>query len=302
MNRRDFLKQILGFSISLAIGGVALPTRVKGAVVAPITKLTANAFINETIRQRITDIKTKHPSWKLGETHCHSLFSDGNFNVSDLIHRSSRLGLDFLVITEHQIPKLYNLNCSLRSFTNRSKIIDEWNEKENEPIKLYPGIETSTQQGHMISVFPEDFLQIKNHNDIKSLYGPFDILPPQMELAAKHARLLNGVTIIPHPEIQRRYPFGAKVSFIRKHLTGLVDAIEDISSGHGYETNHSKQLNLASIGSSDDHFNLFIGTTVTSYDSKRHSNLLSAIRAKETTAIKIDNSLQPLVSAGRIIL
>ena len=81
-----------------------------------------------------------------------------------------------------------------------------------------------------------------------------------------------------------------------------MDAIEDISTGHGYDENYSDELGIASIGSSDDHFNLIIGTTVTAYDSTRHKDFISAVRARETQAINIDDSLRELIAAVRIVL
>ena len=83
---------------------------------------------------------------------------------------------------------------------------------------------------------------------------------------------------------------------------GLVDGIEDISSGHGYEKNYSKKLNLSSVGSSDDHFNLTIGTTATGYDGSLYTNLITALQAKATKAIKIEDSLRDIITAARMII
>ena len=301
-NRRNFLKRAAGFSFAVTASCFALPSSVKGSIAAPFTEFTANTFLNQNIRKRIAIFKSNNAGWEVGETHCHTIFSDGNFTVTDLALRASWLGLDFIVITEHQIPKIFDLECSLRSFQERLKISDNWNFPNLKPIKFYPGLETSTKQGHIITVFPEGFLQKKSYHEIRMLYGRFDEYLPQMELVAKNAHRLNGVTIIPHPEIERSYPFGAKISFLKKYLTGLVDAIEDISSGHGFNKNYSNQLAMASIGSSDDHFNMLVGTTLTAYDAKKYSGLPSAIQNKKTRAIQIDSSLQPLIAAGRLLL
>ena len=73
----------------------------------------------------------------------------------------------------------------------------------------------------------------------------------------------------------------------------------DVSSGHGYQENYSEKIGLAAIGSSDDHFNLLTGTAVTAYDGSLHNNLINAVKAKETKAIMVDNSLQPLLKLAR---
>ena len=123
-----------------------------------------------------------------------------------------------------------------------------------------------------------------------------------MEEAAKMVKPFGGVSIIPHPEIQRSYPFGVPISFVKQNLTGLADAIEDISTGHGFDENYSEDLGMASIGSSDDHFNLIIGTTATGYDSQRHKDFLSAVKARETQAIKVNDSLDDFMGMARMVL
>ena len=96
------------------------------------------------------------------------------------------------------------------------------------------------------------------------------------------------------------YPFGACINWVKENLIGLADGIEDISSGHGFhQENYSEKLGLAAIGSSDDHFNLLTGTAVTAYDGSLHNNLINAVKAKETKAIMVDNSLQPLLKLAR---
>ena len=301
MNRRHFLKRATGLSLGLAAAGISLPMDVKAKAVTPITGWVADGYLNQCIRQNILQIKSEFTHLRLGETHCHSLFSDGNYSVSNLMHRASYLGLDFLIITEHHIPKIYDLDRSLLSFRKRAKVYEEWDDPKLNPIQVYPAIEISTQQGHLILVFPEEYLKSNHYQDIRLLLEVYDSKFPQMADAAEIIRTLGGVSIIPHPEIDRGYPFGAKISFIREHLLGLVDAIEDISTGHGYEKNFGEQLNLASIGSSDDHFNILIGTTATAYDSRFYPDFISAVRAKETQAIKVENSLHPFIAASRLV-
>ena len=66
--------------------------------------------------------------------------------------------------------------------------------------------------------------------------------------------------------------------------------------------NYSEELGLAAIGSSDDHFNLLMGTAVTAYDGSIHNNLINAVKTRETKAIMIDDSLQPLLKLARRVI
>ena len=152
-------------------------------------------------------------------------------------------------------------------------------------------------------VFPEEISKPGRRREMVQLFSPLDNRMVSMEKAALLAKPLDGISIIPHPNINRyKHPFGASTSFIKDHLLGLVDAIEDISTGHGYNKTYSNDLGLASIGSSDDHFNFIIGTTVTAYDSAKHKDFISAVQARATKAIKIEDSLDDFIMAGRTII
>ena len=95
------------------------------------------------------------------------------------------------------------------------------------------------------------------------------------------------------------FPFGASIKWVKENLIGLIDGIEDISSGHGYQENYSNELGIAATGSSDDHFNLLMGTAITAYNGNTHNNLITAIKSKETRAITVDNSMQALLKLTR---
>lgn len=67
--------------------------------------------------------------WFLGEMHSHSVHSDGAHEVIDLAHRASRIGLDFLCLTDH------NATSGFR-------------EIEDLPITVVRGSELTTFSGH----------------------------------------------------------------------------------------------------------------------------------------------------------
>jgi predicted metal-dependent phosphoesterase TrpH len=303
MNRRSFLKSIAGFSIAAAGAQLAIPISAKCKMVAPITELVGKTFLDRRIQDGIYEVKRANPYLKIGETHCHSIFSDGTYSVDKIMARSAKLGLDFLVITEHVQPGKFPLEKTLESIKERNRCCEEWSHPGLKPIEVYPGFEVSTSQGHLILVMDQDYLKPKNLREIKTQFSVFDKKYISMEDCAKMVKPFGGVSIIAHPERTRTtHPFGVSIPFAQQNLTGLVDAIEDISTGHSYEENYSEELGMASIGSSDDHFNLIIGTTVTGYDSRKHKNLLSAIQARDTQAIKVNDSLDDLLGTARLVL
>ncbi len=302
MDRRSFLKTLAGFGLGLTGAQLALPGTVKCKMLAPVTDLVARSYLDDSIKRKISALKSAHPSLVIGDTHCHSTFSDGTRSVESILQRSAELGLDFLVITEHLMPNEYPLENSLASIRERRRCVDEWKSKTTAPIQVYPAFEVSTLQGHLILVFDEDYLQPRTFKDLYKQFSRFNVIMSSMDQTAALGEPFGGISIVPHPERKRNYPFGASVEFIRKHLVGRVDAIEDISIGHGYEEDYSGELGLASIGSSDDHFNMIVGAAVTGYDSSRHKNFLSAVKARETQAIKIEDSLSEIITAARLVL
>lgn len=302
MNRRNFLKYTAGLTLGTAAVGLALPVSAKKQLASPVAGLITENFLDSRIQENIRRLKQQNPRMVIGETHCHSVFSDGTHSVKQIMNHASALGLDFLILTEHITMGRHPLERVLGSFREQWRQLRQWGPKDLKPLTLYPGFEVSTAQGHLILVFPQDYLNPKSHSDIARQFVRFDKEMAPIEAPALLAKDFGAIAIVPHPEVERPYPFGLTVPFIQKNLLGLMDGIEDISTGHGYEENFSATLDLASIGSSDDHLNLILGTTVTGYDSTRHADLLSAIRARDTRALKVDESLTPLFAGLRQLL
>ena len=154
----------------------------------------------------------------------------------------------------------------------------------------------------MILILDPEYLCTKNFSDISLQFSEFDDWFPSMLEAIPRIDSFGGISIVAHPNKKRAFPFGASIGWVKENLIGLTDGIEDISSGHGYQENYSEELGLAAIGSSDDHFNLLMGTVVTAYDGSIHNNLINAVKARETKATIIDNSLQPLLKLARHVI
>jgi hypothetical protein len=74
---------------------------------------------------------TNADHWYKGELHCHTVNSDGDSTVNEVIQIAEGLGLDFLAITDHN---------------NRSQLIDLANAQT--ALTLIPGYEVTTYYGH----------------------------------------------------------------------------------------------------------------------------------------------------------
>ena len=270
----------------------------KRALAKPFADLTGPYFLNTRIHERISHIKKNNPALVLGETHCHSIFSDGTHSVEDILRRASRLRLDYVVITDHLLPRKYLIESIFKSWEKQAQYIDEW-KQPNDPVKIYPALELSALEGHLILILDPEYLSPKSFSDISLQFSEFDDQFSSMLEIIPRIDSFGGISIVAHPSKKRAYPFGASIEWIKENLIGLTDGIEDVSSGHTYQENYSEKLGLAAIGSSDDHFNLLTGTAVTAYDGSLHNNLINAVKAKETKAIMVDNSLQPLLNLAR---
>ena len=268
----------------------------KRQLAKPLADLAGHYFLDSRIRNNITCLKKENPNLILGETHCHSTFSDGSQSVQNIFKRAANLGLDYVVITDHLIPGKFLIDNIVTSLKEQARCLDEWDET-TKPVKAYPAFEISTIEGHLILILDPEYLS--QVSDISLQFSEFDYQFVSMLDVIPRIEPFGGISIIPHPELKRAHPFGAPIKWVKENLIGLVDGIEDISSGHGYQETYSQELGLASIGSSDDHFNLLIGTAVTAYDGNTHRDLISAVRSRQTKAITVENSLQHLLKLAR---
>ena len=280
-----------GCSLGVMAGGLILPKGIKSELVKPFAELISENHLDGEIRNRIVGLKKENQNLQFGELHCHSYYSDGSYSVKDLMLRSASLGLDFLVITEHLTPGEYKLKGCLDSITAQRDIFNSWNHGELRPPSVYPAFEISTKEGHLIAVFPEDYFKPARLREIKQYFSMFDYYSIPVELAAGLIRKMGGVSIVSHPDIKRSYPFGISSGFVKEHLVGLVDGIEDMNAAHNYQKDFSTEMGLATIGSSDDHLNIILGTVVTSFDGAKHDNIIEAIRSCDTRAVRLTNFL-----------
>lgn len=84
-------------------------------------------------------------TWYRGDLHAHSLYSDGDSSVAEVIARAEELGLDFFVITDHD--------------TSLSGIPRHWSDPgyASDRMVLLYGMEWTTPHGHANVWAPEPF-------------------------------------------------------------------------------------------------------------------------------------------------
>jgi hypothetical protein len=75
----------------------------------------------------------KPDGWYRGEIHCHTVNSDGDSTVAEIVAQAEALGLDFLAITDHN---------------NLTHQIDLNRLQSKTPLLLIPGCEVTTYFGH----------------------------------------------------------------------------------------------------------------------------------------------------------
>ena len=199
----------------------------------PFADFTGRYFLDARIHKGITHLKSANPDLIMGETHCHSTFSDGQHCVEDILRRASRLQLDYVVITDHLLPGKYLTESIIRSWEQQTRYINEW-DQPNDPVKIYPAFELSTLEGHLILILDPEYLSPKNFSDITLQFSEFDNKFSSMLDVIPKIDSFGGISIVAHPNKKRVYPFGACINWVKENLIGLADGIEDISSGHGF--------------------------------------------------------------------
>ena len=188
----------------------------------PVAEMITHSYLDDRVRGHIQRLKKKEPNLVIGETHCHSTFSDGSHTVETILHRAAKLGLDFVVLTEHLTPRHFPLWKTIRSIKESQRCVSEWSLNNVKPVKIYPAFEVSTSQGHLVLILDEDYLKPKKYSEIEKQFSRIDNKMISMPEAAKLIEPFGGISIIAHPEQKRSYPFGVSVPFASKYLTGLT--------------------------------------------------------------------------------
>ena len=192
------------------------------------------------------------------ELHTHSVHSyDGHDSVELILEQAAELGLDAVVITDHDV-----LHESLRAA---------------ELAPLYglvgiPGVEVSTAHGHLLAIGVEE-------------------MPPRrqpMGQTVEWIRDHGGVAIVPHPFQRSRHG-------VRKRYLTDCDAVETYNSWlfTGYKNRRARKFAAANgypgVAASDAHHLEYVGRAYTeiTFDDVHRANvdadmILDAIRNGDT--------------------
>ena len=119
---------------------------------------------------------TRGPGWYRGDLHLHTVHSDGQYDVTELIAAAHANGLDFIVSTDHNT-----------SAANRA-----WPAYRGDPLLVVAGEEVTTRHGHWLAVgLPE-------HGWVDWRYAPRDGVFPRF---AADVRRLGGMVVAAHPAV-----------------------------------------------------------------------------------------------------
>lgn len=154
--------------IGSADGYASLPiTKGKWAIIVGAYKIQPEGL---NVDYKITFTK-KHLRLFAGDTHMHSTGSDGVYSVAQLANKAKDLGLDFIVVTDH--------NNYAHNFEITGK----------EPVTVIPGCEFTHYKGHA------------NLYGVKMpLINPLDVnTTEEMQEKLKEAKKNNAIVSINHP-------------------------------------------------------------------------------------------------------
>lgn len=215
----------------------------------------------------------------LADLHIHTKFSNDareGMTPDQTVELAERIGLDSIAITDHDL-----FHPSIRAW--------DASEKMNSHVRVVPGMEVSTRDGHLIALFINEEIPPAMPVDetIQAIHhqGGFAIVPhPEfLPISSVKQDILN--RLIHHPDSTRR-PDGIEV-----FNGGVFDyAMRKIAAGKKFPTlanekalqfyrDHGSDLSAA-IASSDAHRKT-LGRFVTGYDG----HLREAIKSQQTVAL-----------------
>ena len=208
------------------------------------------------------------------DPHVHSEAShDGTEPVELLLEQAADIGLDAVVVTDHDV-----IHESLRA----AELAPEYG------LVGIPGVEVSTAHGHLLAIGVEE-------------------MPPHREPIGRTAEWIRdrgGVAIVPHPFQRSRH--GVR----KRHLAGVdVDAVEVYNSWFltGYNNRRANRFaeerGFPGVASSDAHKVEYVGRAYTEIDlrgtareSVTGEEILAAIRDGST---RIEGRRTPIGVSSR---
>ncbi|MEM0214468.1 MAG: PHP domain-containing protein [Archaeoglobaceae archaeon] len=179
------------------------------------------------------------------ELHVHSKYSDGKDSVKKIVQIAVNKGIDVLSITDHD---------TIAGSLSAIELISE----EKIPIVVIPGIEVSTESGHLL------------------VYGVWKDIEKGMKMdkTCKVIREIGGISVLAHPfDILRN-------GTIRKKDFEFVDCIEVFNAKSYFNflaRRYAEKFQKKGIGGSDAHSAEHVGIVINYIKSSEKESILNAI-------------------------
>jgi predicted metal-dependent phosphoesterase TrpH len=200
------------------------------------------------------------------DLHVHTVYSDGNGTVRQVLETAKAKGLDGLAITDH---------ATLQGYFEAKKYCGE--------ILVLPGFELSTDAGHVLVIGLEHLPPSKDRLSYEWL--------------VEWARGEGGLTILAHPALN--------IGKLGRWVDCKTDAVEVLNASYplSFFVNRgvkiASRLGIPTVGGSDAHFSISVGDahTVVEADSLCFEGFSRAIRKGK---VAFDGRLSPFSSRVRI--
>lgn len=216
----------------------------------------------------------ENPEFWVADLHGHTTFSvDATYDLAETLKRAEAANLDIVAITDHDdMQSAIAVHESLGS-------------------TFIPGEEVSTNQGHVIALFPESI--------------PKQPIPKGYSFEDTVAMIHDegGLVIIAHVGLgwKSPLPISVRLNRIRRfiHAGGRIDGIEVMNTYFRDENernarNLAQELHLAEVGVGDDHVGNIgrtFNTLVPKYTGDPKIDLPRALQKRETIAVR--SALEP---------
>jgi predicted metal-dependent phosphoesterase TrpH len=214
----------------------------------------------------------------LADLHMHTIYSyDGTASIPDVLARAKKEGLNVIAITDHD---------EIRGALKAMELAPEFG------IEVIPGIEISTDDGHLLGLFITEKVN------------------PGLSLEETVLRVgkLGGICIAPHPmaggmgmkslsaytisKALRNPAVGEVLIGIETYNATTIDRL-----GNTYAHILANRLDIGQTGSSDAHVVEAIGLGATEFEGHSAKDLLSAL-SKGKTVVRRQKEWNPVRILG----
>ena len=194
------------------------------------------------ITEKIKECSNEH--YIVSDGHVHDFFSDGDSSPDHMVDVAYRRGIKIGLGGNHDTTIHW----------------DYYKEAEEKyPDFVYiPGIEISTTEGDILAHFPS--YDCKNHPAVKYLVSGIKL---SAEETIDKIHEAGGIAIAPHPNKNR----GIGLRKLGK-LKDKLDAVEEINIGAGERNILGRTFSLPSVGNSDAHSKINVGSAVSKLDKE----------------------------------